>query len=51
MDFFALPFTDRVKKDELSDKYGVQGIPTLVLLDGSGELVNGNIRGQHGDYL
>lgn len=51
MDFFALPFTDRVKKDELSDKYGVQGIPTLVLLDGSGELVNGNIRGQHGDCL
>jgi len=51
MSFFAMPFADRAKKDELSSKYGVRGIPTLTLLDGSGNLVNGNIRGAHGDHL
>ena len=51
MSFFALPYREREKKAALSDKYGVQGIPTLVLLNGSGELVNGNIRGSHADYL
>merc|ERR1711939_270273 len=51
MSFYALPFSERAKKDVLNSKYGVQGIPTLVLLDGKGELVNGNIRGDHDKYL
>merc|ERR1712094_89289 len=51
MSFYALPFAERGKKDELSTKYGVRGIPTLVLLNGKGELVEGNIRGQHATYL
>lgn len=51
MSFFALPFSQRAKKDELSSEYGVRGIPTLVLLDGAGKLVQGNMRGQHGKYL
>merc|ERR1719263_31416 len=45
MSFFALPYEDRSRKDILSEKYGVRGIPTLVLLDRSGNLVEGNIRG------
>merc|ERR1712146_336109 len=34
MSFFAVPFSERGIKDELSSKYGVRGIPTLVQLDG-----------------
>merc|ERR1712057_54704 len=49
--FFALPYADRDKKTELSEKYGVRGIPTLVLLDGDGNLAEGNIRGNHANYL
>jgi len=29
----------------------VKGIPALVLLDGDGNLVNGNIAGAHAQYL
>ena len=47
----ALPFSERSRKEELSTKYGVQGIPTLVLLDGKGGLVSDNIRGDHAKYL
>merc|ERR1712028_314590 len=36
MSFMALPFANRSAKEELSTKYGVRGIPTLVLLDGDG---------------
>merc|ERR1712188_201033 len=51
MSFFALPYACRDEKQALGDKYGVRGIPTLVLLDGKGELVEGNIRGRHGEFL
>merc|ERR1711907_1658 len=51
MTFFALPYGARDKKQMLSEKYGVRGIPTLVLLDGEGNLIESNIRGQHGTYL
>ena len=47
----ALPFAERGLKEAISSKYGVRGIPTLVLLDGKGELVSGNIRGEHAQYL
>lgn len=39
MPWASLPFADRAAKAKLSAKYGVQGIPTLVVLNGSGELV------------
>merc|ERR1711918_213184 len=51
MSFFALPFAARDQKSALSEKYGVRGIPTLVLLNGDGSLKEGNIRGKHGEYL
>merc|ERR1712199_117185 len=51
MSFFAMPYSNRDGKAALGEKYGVRGIPTLVLLDGAGNLVEGNIRGSHGNYL
>ena len=51
MSFYALPYSDRDRKDTLADKYGIQGIPTLVLLDGKGVKVEDNIRGKHNQYL
>merc|ERR1711869_158883 len=44
MSFFAMPFAQRDLKGALGERYGVRGIPTLVLLDGKGDLVEGNIR-------
>jgi len=35
MPWLALPFEDRARKNALSKKYKVQGIPTLVILDGA----------------
>jgi nucleoredoxin len=34
MPFKMLDFADRKKKDELCSKYGVRGIPSLILVDG-----------------
>merc|ERR1711959_647048 len=51
MSFFALPFADRDRKGMLGEKYGVRGIPTLVHLDGAGNLVDSNVRGRHGEFL
>ena len=39
MPWAALPYADRAKKEELSKKYKVQGIPTLVILNPEGEVV------------
>jgi len=39
MDFKALPF-DEDKKDALSEKFGVQGIPTLIVLDKDGKIIS-----------
>jgi selenocysteine lyase/cysteine desulfurase/tRNA(Ile)-lysidine synthase TilS/MesJ len=41
MPFLALPFRERDRKDSLSEEFNVQGIPTLVLLDGkTGKVLN-----------
>jgi len=41
MPWMALPFADRDKKQQLSSKFGVQGIPTLIFLDAvTGEIKN-----------
>ena len=50
MSFCALPYANRAKKDELSKKFEVRGIPTLILLDSAG-VSKGNIRGGHDKYL
>jgi nucleoredoxin len=39
MPWLALPFSDRKTKNDLSQKYGVSGIPTLVLLNADGNLI------------
>ena len=40
MPWSALPFTDREQKDKLSRRFGVRGIPALIILDTiSGEVV------------
>lgn len=40
MPWLALPYTDRTRKETLSSKFKVQGIPTLVILDGKdGKLI------------
>uniref|UniRef100_A0A7S4P5Z5 Thioredoxin domain-containing protein n=1 Tax=Paramoeba aestuarina TaxID=180227 RepID=A0A7S4P5Z5_9EUKA len=39
MPWCALPFSERKMKAKLSKKYGVQGIPTLVLLDNQGNVL------------
>jgi nucleoredoxin len=39
MTFHALPFSEREKKADLSSKFGVRGIPTLIFLDENGEIL------------
>jgi len=39
MPWLALPYSERDKKEALSKKFQVQGIPTFVILDTKGELV------------
>jgi len=51
MPWFALPFAARDQKNSLSQKFGVQGIPSLVVLDGLGELVSDNGRAEYKSYL
>ena len=51
MPWLALPFSERQTKATLSTKYGVQGIPTLVVLDGKGELVTKEGRGRLEEYF
>mmetsp|Transcript_38755 Transcript_38755/g.101287 ORF Transcript_38755/g.101287 Transcript_38755/m.101287 type:complete len:157 (+) Transcript_38755:30-500(+) len=40
MPWAALPFEDRARKDALATEYGVAGIPSLIVLDGSGKLLS-----------
>jgi len=35
MPWLALPYEDRTRKDDLSNKFGVRGIPTLIVFDGA----------------
>lgn len=39
MPWLSLPFDNRDKKAELSRKYGIQGIPTLIVLDSTGNVI------------
>ena len=46
MPWTALPFDDHELKKELSSKYGVKGIPMLVVVKPDGTLINANARGE-----
>lgn len=43
--WLALPYSDRDRKNSLSKKFKVQGIPSVVILDGEGNLINKEGRG------
>jgi nucleoredoxin len=45
MPFLALPYSDRTRKEQLSDFYNVSGIPTLVIVGADGAIINKNARG------
>jgi len=55
MTFCALPYEDRQAKAELSKRYNVKGIPTLMIFGPGPErpLINANCRGiiEQGDYV
>eukprot|EP00931_Biecheleriopsis_adriatica_P107054 TRINITY_DN81393_c0_g1_i1.p1 TRINITY_DN81393_c0_g1~~TRINITY_DN81393_c0_g1_i1.p1 ORF type:complete len:148 (-),score=33.04 TRINITY_DN81393_c0_g1_i1:175-618(-) len=51
MPWLALPFGAKDKKSELAQKFGVRGIPMLVILDADGNLVTGEGRGQYAKYF
>jgi len=39
MPWLAIPFSDRGRKDALSKRFKVQGIPTLIVLDSDGKVI------------
>ena len=51
MPFLAVPFAARDVKEALGDKYGVRGIPCLVVLDSNGELITKEGRGEVDKYF
>lgn len=40
MPWLAIPFDNRAAKAQLSSKYGVEGIPTLIIVDRDGNTIN-----------
>ena len=51
MPWLALPFRDRATKESLSAKYGVRGIPTLVVLDSNANLITTDAKADVDKYL
>lgn len=55
MPWFSVPHANLWRlniKDDLSNKYGVRTIPTLVILDGeSGEVITKNGKGEYSNYF
>eukprot|EP00301_Raphidiophrys_heterophryoidea_P026072 c8902_g1_i1.p1 GENE.c8902_g1_i1~~c8902_g1_i1.p1 ORF type:complete len:458 (+),score=135.90 c8902_g1_i1:115-1374(+) len=45
MPWLALPYEDRDRKGELSEVFGVEGIPTFVIVDKNGKTINASARG------
>merc|ERR1712139_359486 len=45
-DYLALPFSKRKEKEELSNMFGVEGIPTFVVVGADGKVINANARGK-----
>lgn len=54
MPWLALPYADRERKEELSNRFGVSGIPTLVLLDQERRVITtegrGAVMGEPSDF-
>jgi len=44
--YLALPYEKRQAKSDLSDMFGVEGIPTFVVCSADGQTLNGNARGK-----
>jgi nucleoredoxin len=54
MPFLAVPYEKRDIKAKLGDKYGVRGIPSLIVLDSDGNVKDAAARGtvmQKGDDI
>eukprot|EP00441_Pelagodinium_beii_P000429 CAMPEP_0197703390 /NCGR_PEP_ID=MMETSP1338-20131121/125414_1 /TAXON_ID=43686 ORGANISM="Pelagodinium beii, Strain RCC1491" /NCGR_SAMPLE_ID=MMETSP1338 /ASSEMBLY_ACC=CAM_ASM_000754 /LENGTH=299 /DNA_ID=CAMNT_0043287285 /DNA_START=83 /DNA_END=982 /DNA_ORIENTATION=+ len=51
MPWLAVPFEDRDRKASLSAKYGVRGIPSLIVVDADGNLVTTKGRSELDQYL
>merc|ERR1712129_345888 len=51
MPWLALPFDQRDIKTKLSEKFAVQGIPMLIVLDDKGALVTANGRAEYQKYF
>lgn len=51
MPWYALPFADRDTKGKLSEKYSVNGIPSLIVLDDKGKMVTANGRAEYTTFL
>mmetsp|Transcript_56648 Transcript_56648/g.104004 ORF Transcript_56648/g.104004 Transcript_56648/m.104004 type:complete len:157 (-) Transcript_56648:272-742(-) len=51
MPWLAVPFSDRDKKEELSKKYGVRGIPMLIVLNSNGDLETAEGRAKCSEYF
>merc|ERR1719389_1362473 len=45
-DYLALPYSKRKEKEELSNMFGVEGIPTFVVVGADGQVINSNARGK-----
>jgi len=45
-DYLALPYSKRKEKEELSSMFGVEGIPTFVVVGADGQVLNTNARGK-----
>merc|ERR1712193_604673 len=41
MPWLAIPYSNRAKKDELSKKFKVSGIPSLIILGADGKIIGG----------
>lgn len=51
MPWHAIPFSNSDAKQKLSKQFGVSGIPTLVVLDGAGQLITKEGRAEYAKYL
>lgn len=45
MPWLALPFANRAEAAATAKRFGIGGIPALVIIDSNGEVINANARG------
>lgn len=51
MSFFAVPYHLRDLQQSLSRKFGLSEIPTLLVLDAQGNVIEANARNRHDEFL